>query len=76
MLWRVCENVGWGFMREVGGACVVCLGRVQSSKGMQSEVHSLLFHSVSWTVVFGLTGEFIWKELKRIGVEDLNNLWG
>ena len=57
-------------MREVGGACVVGLGRVQSS------FHSLLFRGVSWTVVFGLTGEFIWKELKRIGVEDLNNLWG
>ena len=50
-------------------------GRVQSSKGMQSEFPSLLFRSVSWTVIFGLTGEFIWKELKCIGVEDLNNLW-
>ena len=67
----------WGGVHEGSGWGLCGLfGESSSSKGMQSEFHSLLFCSISWTVVFGLTGEFIWKELKRIGVEDLNNLWG
>ena len=65
----------WGgfYEKSVWGACVVCLK--DHNQAMQDEFHSLLFRGISWTVIFGLTREFIWKELKCIGIEDLNNLW-
>ena len=50
-------------------------GKTTIIMGYAGEFNSLLFCSVSWTVIFGLTREFIWKELKSIGIEDLNNLW-
>ena len=73
-VWGFMEKVCGGFMEKVCGGLVWFVWE-DCIMGYAGEFNSLLFCSVSWTVIFGLTREFIWKELKSIGIKDLNNLW-